>query len=223
MNETMGFILLILIVVLFIAIILRVNLSGNKSIIKSILSSIIESTKEEKKESYAFVRSTIINIFAGVFATIIFLNLTIWQYGLDIDNINNNTLQQSVIEKYKYLDKDLYINKDESFILNDIKNKIQSEENDYEKDLNALIENKALAWISPIFIFIFFFSTMNDKSLKFLTIVKNTIIEGFICSLAYAFILAILFSDINSYISAIIISCGSLLVIVLARRKKKHT
>lgn len=207
-----NFIYSFLLVIFILIIILRVDFQ-NKNIFKALKDAVAESTKDEKKDSYAFVRSATINILAGAICAVAFFNLTIYLYERDLNNIKEKDMQQKIMIKYS--------DEHHKFILKDITDKIKKEKKEYENNLNDLNKSVTLVFVSIFFVIAYFFATMNDKSLTFFEIVKDTASEFLICSLAYAFLLAILFTDSNSYISATIISGVSLLLIGVIKKKKK--
>ena len=100
MNQQLSLIILLLVVVFSLFVFSRIKRKKNQTICQALKSTLKEANNEEKKESFAFVRSAIINIMAGVFSAILFLNINITFYNYDLESYQNITSQKDIINKY---------------------------------------------------------------------------------------------------------------------------
>lgn len=233
MNQQLSLIILLLVVVFSLFVFSRIKRKKNQTICQALKSTLKEANNEEKKESFAFVRSAIINIMAGVFSAILFLNINITFYNYDLESYQNITSQKDIINKYSMNENTMneletIINSDQCFYkikqylsdgkkLSITEKRIFSEKCSYEKDLQEIISHPSIYLIGMIFFIIFVFNIIDDNTTKLSIIAKDSIIELSICFLAYAFILAVLFSSVNSYISATLIVILSILVTTVVK------
>lgn len=167
-------------------------------------------------------------------SAIIFFEINLKIYENDFISLNDKILEDKIINKYpNYYEKIYEIEQLISFkkcteLLKDYK--IEYQKLNYSKkriyyymclnkeNIINFTDNYFILFVIYIFAIIFILLLFIKKD-NITTVLQKSSIDFYICIFAYSFVLALLFDNINSYISSVILVVVSLILIVLSKFK----